>query len=126
MVAVTLNGKEEWGSFNDFVTRAIFLDNLGERMNTLLSNAKIVLAMAGGVGTLHEVTAAIWYAGNVRRIPVALIGSERRICCIPERPEMDLRNPDTTRRLPFGSAIGGRSGFDIKFIHIYARLCRPG
>ncbi|MGY5126440.1 hypothetical protein [Streptomyces nigrescens] len=30
--------------------------------------------MGGGVGTLHELTAALYYAGNIRPVPVWLAG----------------------------------------------------
>jgi orotate phosphoribosyltransferase len=30
--------------------------------------------MGGGVGCLHELTTAIWYAGNVRPVPIILLG----------------------------------------------------
>lgn len=75
VVAVTMSNKEEWGSFNSYVSRALYLDDIGQRINTFLTKADAVVAFAGGVGTLHEVTAAIWYAGNVRRIPIILVGA---------------------------------------------------
>lgn len=75
VIAVTLMGKEEWGQLNPYVTRAIYANDLGHRLETFLSTADVVVAMGGGVGTLHEITAAIWYAGNVRPIPVVMAGS---------------------------------------------------
>jgi predicted Rossmann-fold nucleotide-binding protein len=73
VVAVTLAGAD-WGPFNDSVTEAVHLPTLGARLDYFLSGADLVVAMGGGVGTLHELTAAIWYAGNVREVPVVLAG----------------------------------------------------
>jgi uncharacterized protein (TIGR00725 family) len=75
VVAITLAHKKEWGPLNPYVTRSVFVTNMGERLNTLFSTADVVIAMGGGVGTLHEIASAIWYAGNIRRIPVVLLGS---------------------------------------------------
>lgn len=75
IVAITLVHKEEWGSFNSYVKRTLYAKDLGQRLNTFFANADIVIAMGGGVGTLHEIAAAIWYAGNIRRIPVILLGT---------------------------------------------------
>jgi hypothetical protein len=75
VVAVTLANKSEWGPLNGYVTRSLFVVDLGQRLNKLFSGADVVIAMGGGIGTLHEIAAAIWYAGNVRRIPVILLGA---------------------------------------------------
>ena len=104
IVAVTLSDKEAWGSFNEYTTRALYLDDLGQRLNTLLSNADIVLAMAGGVGTLHEVAAAIWYAGNVRRIPVVLMGARaERLLSFLKEEKWIYESP--TRPIDFLSVV---------------------
>ena len=86
VVAITLAHKEEWGKFNPYVTRSIYVKDLGERLSAFFSHADVVIAMGGGVGTLHEITAAIWYAGNVRRIPVILLGhrAERLLSILKE------------------------------------------
>lgn len=73
VVAVTLTGVD-WGQFNPHVTDAVRLDTMGERIHRFLDLTDVVVAMGGGVGTLHELTAALWYAGNVRRVPVLLAG----------------------------------------------------
>lgn len=74
IVAVTLAGVE-WGDLNDHVTDEIHLPTMGARLDEFLGDTDLVVAMGGGVGTLHELTAAIWYAGNVREIPVFLAGT---------------------------------------------------
>lgn len=73
VVAVTLAGVD-WGPFNESVSSAFHLPTLGSRLDHFLEGADLVVAMGGGVGTLHELTAAIWYAGNVREVPVILAG----------------------------------------------------
>lgn len=75
VVAVTLAGKEEWGAFNPYVTDSFHAPEMGGRLLRLLDRAEIVVGMGGGVGSLHELTAAIWYAGNVRPVPVIILGS---------------------------------------------------
>lgn len=75
VIAVTLAGKGEWGPFNPHVGRELYASSLGQRLDLFFSTTDIVIAMGGGVGTLHEVACAIWYSSNVRRIPVVLAGS---------------------------------------------------
>ncbi|MFJ8073868.1 LOG family protein [Streptomyces sp. NPDC096176] len=72
-VAVTLTDVE-WGAFNPHVTEALRFPTMGERLHQFLDGVDLVVAMGGGVGTLHELTAAIWYAGNIRPVPVWLAG----------------------------------------------------
>ncbi len=73
--AVTLAGKrEEWGGFNEYVTEATHLKTPGERLDHYFDQANLVVAMGGGVGTLHELTAALYYAGNIRPVPVWITG----------------------------------------------------
>jgi uncharacterized protein (TIGR00725 family) len=74
IVAVTLRGKEEWGAFNRYVTETIYAKDMGARLAQLIGRADVIVAMGGGVGTLHELTAALWYAGNIRPVPVVLLG----------------------------------------------------
>jgi uncharacterized protein (TIGR00725 family) len=74
VVAVTLAEKREWGALNPYVTRSIYVTDMGQRLNTFFAAADVVIAMGGGVGTLHEIASAMWYAGNIRRIPVILLG----------------------------------------------------
>ncbi len=73
VMAVTIEGVD-WGEFNPYVNDAIQLPSMGARLHTFLDDADLVVAMAGGVGTLHELTAALWYAGNIRPVPVAVAG----------------------------------------------------
>ncbi|MFD7707530.1 LOG family protein [Streptomyces sp. NPDC059786] len=105
VVAVTLSDVD-WGEFNPHVTRAVRHPRLGDRLHHFLDDADLVVAMGGGVGTLHELTAAIWYAGNIRPVPVWLTGdtalrlaaflkSERWLFESPTRPLGFLREiPD--------------------------------
>ncbi|MCE7011780.1 LOG family protein [Kibdelosporangium philippinense] len=73
VVAVTLTNVD-WGEFNPYVTESVRLSTMGERFHRFLDNTDLVVAMGGGVGTLHELTAALWYAGNIRAVPVWLAG----------------------------------------------------
>jgi uncharacterized protein (TIGR00725 family) len=74
VVALTLAGKEEWGEFNPYVKEAVHAPNMGERLMGLLGTADVIVGMGGGIGTLHELTSAIYYAGNIRRVPVMVVG----------------------------------------------------
>jgi uncharacterized protein (TIGR00725 family) len=87
VLAITLAHKKEWGDFNPYIKRAIYATDLGQRLNAFFSTADVVIAMGGGVGTLHEIAAAIWYAGNLRRIPVILLGAraERLLSTLKEQ-----------------------------------------
>jgi hypothetical protein len=75
VVAVTLQGKQAWGPFNPHVANAVYAPDMGARLNTMIGGADLVIAMGGGVGTLHELTAALWYAGNIRQLPVVAAGA---------------------------------------------------
>ncbi|MFJ9523382.1 LOG family protein [Kitasatospora sp. NPDC101801] len=75
VTAVTLVGKhDEWGSFNPHATMSVHLPDLGARLNHYLQHADLIVAMGGGVGTLHELTAALYYATTIRPVPVHLAG----------------------------------------------------
>jgi uncharacterized protein (TIGR00725 family) len=110
VVAVTLRDKQEWGSLNPYVGRAVYAPDMGTRLGCLIGHADMVVAMGGGVGTLHELTAALWYAGNIRQIPVVTAGSaasrltsflrsERWLYESPTRPLGFLHNAQTTSAL---------------------------
>lgn len=73
VVAVTLTNVD-WGEFNPHITDAVRLSTMGERLHRFLDDTDLVVAMGGGVGTLHELTAALWYSGNIRPVPVWLAG----------------------------------------------------
>lgn len=77
VVAVTL-ANVDWGEFNPYVTDAVRLLTMGERLHRFLNETDLVVAMGGGVGTLHELTAALWYSGNIRTVPVWLTGRTAR------------------------------------------------
>ncbi|MCM2579739.1 LOG family protein [Streptomyces meridianus] len=75
VTAVTLTGKhDEWGAFNPHSTLSVHLPDLGARLNHYLDHADLVVAMGGGVGTLHELTAALYYATTIRPVPICLAG----------------------------------------------------
>jgi uncharacterized protein (TIGR00725 family) len=74
VVALTLAGKEEWGDFNPYVKQAVHAPDMGERLMGLLGAADVIVGMGGGIGTLHELASAIYYAGNIRRVPVMVVG----------------------------------------------------
>ncbi|MEU7765012.1 LOG family protein [Nocardia sp. NPDC049190] len=73
VVAVTLSDVD-WGEFNPFVSQVVRLPKMGDRLHQFLDDVDVVVAMGGGVGTLHEIAAALWYAGNIRPVPVWLVG----------------------------------------------------
>lgn len=107
VVAVTLTNVD-WGEFNPYVIESVQLPTMGERLYQFLSDTHLVVAMGGGIGTLHELTAALWYSGNIRRVPVWLAGEtalrlltflkmERWLFESPTRPLGFLRKiPDLT------------------------------
>ncbi|WP_024756041.1 LOG family protein [Streptomyces exfoliatus] len=75
VTAVTLADKHAvWGDFNQYVTDEVHVADVGARINHYLDSADLVVAMGGGVGTLHELTAALYYAGNIRPIPIWITG----------------------------------------------------
>lgn len=77
VIAVTLTDVD-WGEFNPYVTDAIRVPTMGERLHRFLDDTDLVVAMGGGVGSLHELTATFWYAGNIRAVPVWLAGKTAR------------------------------------------------
>ncbi|MGW4812174.1 SLOG cluster 4 domain-containing protein [Kitasatospora cineracea] len=107
VTAVTLIGKhDEWGAFNPHATMSVHLPDLGARLNHYLDSADLVVAMGGGVGTLHELTAALYYATTVRPVPVCLAGpaalrllaflrAEKWLFETPTRPLGFLRTAET-------------------------------
>ena len=113
IVAVSLVDAN-WGEFNPYVSQALRLPRMGDRIHQFLDTTDVVVAMGGGVGTLHELTAAIWYAGNIRPVPVWLAGatamrlssflrSERWLFEKPTRPLGFLKEiPDAAT---FGEAL---------------------
>lgn len=122
VVAVTL-ADVDWGEFNPYVTSAVCLPTMGERLHQFLDDTDLVVAMGGGVGTLHELTAALWYAGNIRPVPVWLTGktarrlsaflrTERWVFESPTRPLGFLREiPDlTTFERELSTLLRARSG----------------
>jgi len=111
--AVTLAGKAEWGPFNSYVTEAVHLKSPGERLDHYLDAADLVVAMGGGVGTLHELTAAIYYAGNIRRIPVWLVGLPAlRLLTFLRKEKWLFESP--TRPLGFLAPIASATVFATK------------
>lgn len=74
ITAVTLAGREDWGDFNPHTTDAVFAPTMGARLHAYLDDADIAIVMGGGIGTLHEATAAMYYATTVRTLPVRMVG----------------------------------------------------
>ncbi|SEO74225.1 SLOG cluster 4 domain-containing protein [Actinacidiphila rubida] len=74
VIAVTLAGRPDWGPFNPYATRQVFAETMGARLHAYLDDADLVVAMGGGVGTLHEVTAALYYATTIRPVPIRMLG----------------------------------------------------
>lgn len=74
VVAVTLAGRPDWGPLNPYVMHAVHAARMGNRLHAYLDDADLVIAMGGGVGTLHELTAALYYATAIRPLPVRLLG----------------------------------------------------
>ncbi|MBB5939249.1 hypothetical protein [Streptomyces zagrosensis] len=52
----------------------MFVPTVGARLDAYLGDADQVVAMGGGVGTLYELTAALYYATTIRPVPVRLLG----------------------------------------------------
>ena len=109
--AVTLAGKRaEWGGFNAHVTEAVHLPSLGARLDHYLDSADLVVAMGGGVGTLHELTAAIYYAGSIRPVPVWLVGpTALRLLAFLRQEKWLFESP--TRPLGFLTPIASAAQF---------------
>ena len=74
VTAVTLAGRGDWGPLNGYVADTVYASTMGERLHAYLDDADLVVAMGGGVGTLHELTAALYYATTIRTLPVRLLG----------------------------------------------------
>ncbi|GHE51290.1 SLOG cluster 4 domain-containing protein [Streptomyces capitiformicae] len=74
VTAVTLADRPDWGALNPHVTTTVHAPTLGARLHAYLDDADLVVAMGGGVGTLHELTAALYYATTIRPLPVRLLG----------------------------------------------------
>jgi uncharacterized protein (TIGR00725 family) len=110
IVAVTLDGKD-WGPFNRYVTHVIAAPDMGTRITTYLTGADLVVGMGGGVGTLHELTAAIWYAGNIHPLPVWIVGpTALRLLAFVRGEGWLFETP--TRPLGFLGGIGDPVAFD--------------
>ncbi|MFS0695692.1 LOG family protein [Streptomyces nitrosporeus] len=107
VTAVTLADKhDEWGAFNPYATASVHLPDLGARLNHYLDHADLVVAMGGGIGTLHELTAAAYYATTIRLVPILLTGptalrlltflrEEKWLYETPTRPLGFLRTAET-------------------------------
>lgn len=111
VTAVTLADKHaEWGDFNPYVTDSVHLPHVGARLNHYLDSADLVVAMGGGVGTLHELTAALYYAGNIRPVPVWITGpTALKLLAFLRREKWLFETP--TRPLGFISPIASAAAF---------------
>ncbi|MGW5440587.1 SLOG cluster 4 domain-containing protein [Nocardia asteroides] len=109
VVAVTLRDVD-WGESNPYVSRVVRLPRMGDRLHQFLDDVDVVVAMGGGVGTLHEITAALWYAGNVRPVPVWLVGQTAvRLAAFLKSERWLFESP--TRSLGFLSEISNSIEF---------------
>lgn len=111
VTAVTLTGKhDEWGPFNPHTTSSVHLHDLGARLNHYLRYADVIVAMGGGVGTLHELTAALYYATTIRPVPVFLAGpSALRLLAFLREEKWLYETP--TRPLGFLTAVESADAF---------------
>ncbi len=75
VIAITL-ANTEWDPFNPYITESTYHPDMGTRMMHFFGDTDLIIAMGGGTGTLHELTAALWYAGNIRPVPVWLMGAK--------------------------------------------------
>ncbi|MDI6412275.1 MULTISPECIES: LOG family protein [Streptomyces] len=114
-VAVTLADKHaEWGDFNPHVTGEVHLPDIGARINHYLDAADVVVAMGGGVGTLHELTAACYYAGAIRPVPVWITGpTALRLLAYLRRNKWLVETP--TRPLGFLRTAATAASFAAQF-----------
>jgi uncharacterized protein (TIGR00725 family) len=118
VVAVSHQGMD-WGSYNSHVTQTVLMPDMGSRLMYFLDDADLVVAMAGGVGTLHELSAAIWYAGNVRQFPVLLLGGEaHRLVQFLRRHRWLFESP--TRPLGFLNELDTARDFDACLARLVA------
>ncbi|MGW5353371.1 SLOG cluster 4 domain-containing protein [Streptomyces sp. NPDC004031] len=74
ITAVTLADRPDWGDLNPHVTKTVYAKTLGKRLHAYLDDADLAVVMGGGIGTLHEAAAALYYATCIRTLPVLLIG----------------------------------------------------
>ncbi|MEU0843599.1 LOG family protein [Streptomyces sp. NPDC005962] len=118
VTAVTLADKHaEWGAFNPHITAEVHLPDLGARLNHYLDAADLVVAMGGGVGTLHELTAALYYAGNIRPVPVWITGpTALGLLAFLRRERWLFETP--TRPLGFLSPIASAAAFADRLHHL--------
>ena len=110
VTAITLADRPDWGAFNPYVTTTVYAPTVGARLHAYLDDADLVVAMGGGVGTLHELSAALYYATTIRSVPVRLLGpaacrlsaflrAEKWLIELPTRPL------DFLRELPDAEAL---------------------
>ncbi|QMU74595.1 DNA transporter [Streptacidiphilus sp. PB12-B1b] len=118
VTAVTLLGKhDEWGAFNRHATISVHLPDLGARLNYYLEHADLIVAMGGGVGTLHELTAALYYATTIRPVPVFVTGpTALRLLAFLREEKWLFETP--TRSLGFLSAIESPDAFRTRLATI--------
>ncbi|WP_301124713.1 LOG family protein [Streptomyces cacaoi] len=112
--AVTLADKHaEWGEFNPHVTGEARLPDIGARLNHYLDAADVVVAMGGGIGTLHELTAACYYAGTIRPVPVWITGpTALRLLAYLRRNDWLVETP--TRPLGFLRPAATAAAFAVQ------------
>ncbi|MFD9353582.1 LOG family protein [Streptomyces sp. NPDC060031] len=111
VTAVTLIGKhDEWGPFNPHATASVHVPDLGARLNHYLEHADLVVAMGGGVGTLHELTAALYHSTTIRPVPIFLAGpAALRLLAFLRQEKWLYATP--TRPLGFLTAVESADDF---------------
>lgn len=117
--AVTLAGKDaEWGAFNPHVSSAVHLLDIGSRLNYYLEDADLVVAMGGGVGTLHELAAALYYSSTIRPVPVWLAGETAlRLLAFLRHARWLFETP--TRPLGYLTPIDSAAVFEAKLQDLF-------
>jgi len=122
VTAVTLV-EQEWGDVNEYVDEVVRLPDFGSRLSYFLSDTQVVIGMGGGIGALHELACAIWFASNVRSVPVVVLGgkgkrlldfllSDRWVYESPTRPLDFLRVAESIDQLEAGLAEAGLTAHD--------------
>lgn len=86
---------------------------MGARLAAFLDDTDLVIAMGGGVGTLHELTAALWYAGNLRPVPVWIAGATA-LCLLDFLQEQRWVYESPTRPLGFLRRVPDETVFETE------------
>ncbi|MFD5935540.1 MULTISPECIES: LOG family protein [unclassified Streptomyces] len=117
VTAITLADRPEWGPFNRHVTDVVYAPTMGERLHAYLNDVDLVVVMGGGVGTLHEATAALYYATTIRPVPVRLLGpAARRLGAFLRAEQWLVEGP--TRPLEFLADLPDVAALEKDLAHL--------